>query len=118
MSGKFSNEHISKNGKAAFYACILSDIKQAALSCGWAIGLHGSLTNDMDLMAMAWTEDAKSVEDMILKISDCFTDNPFKDKHNIPHKNKPNGRVVYTINIWADYYIDINVIDKNIKKLK
>lgn len=26
--------------------------------------------------------------------------------------SKPNGRVVYTIPIYADFYLDINVIEK------
>lgn len=60
---------------------------------------------------MAWTEDATSTEDMIKALSKCFTDNPFKDKHIIPYKNKPNGRIVYTISIWADFYLDINVVE-------
>lgn len=90
-----SRKHIVTNGKAAFYACIFEDLKKAALGCGWALGLHGSLSNDMDIMAMPWTVDAKPVEEMIQSLSDCFTDSPYKDKHTIPHYDKPNGRVVY-----------------------
>jgi len=107
---KLSNKHIVTNGKAAFYAVIIEDLKKAALNCGWALGLHGSLNNDMDIMAMPWTEDAKPVEDMIRALSDCFTDNPFKDEHLKPFYGKPNRRVVYTISIWADFYLDISVI--------
>lgn len=111
---KISREHIVANGKAAFYACIWDNLRNAAMDCGWALGLHGSLANDMDIMAMPWIEDAKSVEEMIQALSDCFTDNPFKNKHIVPHYNKPNGRVVYTMSIWADFYLDINII-QNIK---
>lgn len=113
---KLSSEHIVTNGKAAFYATIWPEIRQAALNCGWALGLHGSLANDMDIMAMPWTEEAKSAEEMIQAISDCFTENPFKKEHDIPCYNKPNNRVVYTISIWADFYLDINVIMPDIKK--
>lgn len=105
-----SREHVVNNSKAAFYACIWPDLMNAALDCGWALGLHGSLSSDMDVMAMPWTEDAKPVEDLMKALSDCFTENPFKDKHTVPHYGKPNGRVVYTMNIWADFYLDINVI--------
>lgn len=110
LVGKISNKHVVTNGKAAFYATILPDLKAAALNCGWALGLHGSLANDMDLMAMPWTENATSVEEMIQALSDCFTDNPFKNEHIVPHYDKPNNRVVYTISIWSDFYLDINVI--------
>lgn len=108
--GKISSEHCVMDGKAAFYACILEDLKLAAAKCGWALGLHGSLSNDMDIMAMPWTEDARPVEEMIQALSDCFTGNPWKDQHTIPHYNKPNNRVVYTMPIYADWYLDINVI--------
>lgn len=108
-----SREHVVNNGKAAFYASIWPDIKQAATNCGWALGLHGSLSSDMDIMAMPWTEDAKSVEELMQSISDCFTGNMWKDEHIVPHYGKPNNRVVYTMNIWADFYLDINIIQPN-----
>ena len=59
---------------------------------------------------MPWTEDAKPVNEMIQSLSDCFTESPFKEHHIIPHFDKPNGRVVYTMSIWSDYYLDINII--------
>lgn len=104
-------ESITTNGKAAFYASIWPDIMHAAHSCGWAVGLHGSLANDMDIMAMPWTAEAKPVEAMVRAISDCFVGSPWKDNHLVAYRDKPNGRVVYTVSIWADWYLDINVID-------
>ena len=103
--GKISREHVVENGKASFYACIYPELIKSAKSCGWALGLHGSLSSDMDIMAMPWTVDAKPVEEMIQALSDCFKDNPWKDHHI-----KPNNRVVYTMTIWKDFYLDINVI--------
>jgi hypothetical protein len=105
-----SREHIVCNGKAAFYASIWPDLRDAALNCGWALGLHGSLSSDMDIMAMPWIEDAKPVEEMIKALSDCFTESPFKEHHTVAHNDKPNRRVVYTMTIWSDFYLDINVI--------
>lgn len=52
-------------------------------------------------------------EEMIQALSDCFIDNPFKNTHTIPHYDKPNNRVVYTMLIWEDFYLDINVIRSN-----
>jgi len=108
-----SREHITQNGKAAFYASIWPDLMNAALDCGWALGLHGSLSSDMDIMAMPWAEGAKPVEELMQALSDCFTDNLWKDDHIKPYYGKPNGRVVYTMNIWADFYLDINIIQQN-----
>lgn len=106
-----SREHVITNGRAVFYACMWNDFRQAALNCGWALGLHGSLNSDMDIMAMPWVEDAKSVDELILAIENCFTI-PEGAHHVKTTKNtdKPNGRVVYTIHIFADFYLDINII--------
>ncbi len=107
-----SREHITNNGKAVFYACIWNDFRQAALDCGWALGLHGSLNSDMDIMAMPWVEDAKPVTEMISALETCLTkpdERIFETKRD--DKSKPNNRVVYTIHIFADFYLDINVIE-------
>lgn len=111
-NGKFSREHVITNGKAIFYAIIWPDIMAAAMEKGWALGLHGSLQSDMDIMAMPWTEKASSPDEMIESIRGVFTDPiggiEFDTKK---HLDKPNSRVVYTIPIWADLYLDINIIE-------
>jgi hypothetical protein len=104
-------ESVTTNGRAAFYACMWNDFRQAAMDCGWALGLHGSLASDMDIMAMPWTENATSADDMIkYMIKKCFSDN--RMSRFVKTKNiKPNNRVVYTISIFSDFYLDINVIE-------
>lgn len=106
-------EAVTTNGRAAFYACMWDDFRQAAMDCGWALGLHGSLASDMDIMAMPWTENATSADDMIkYMIGKCFSGNRMAKfvKHD---GEKPNNRVVYTISIFSDFYLDINVIKTN-----
>lgn len=104
-------ESVTTNGRAAFYACMWDDFRQAAMDCGWALGLHGSLASDIDIMAMAWTEDATSADDMIkYMIGKCFCENKIS-KYIKTKGKKPNNRVVYTIPIWEDFYLDINVIE-------
>lgn len=88
-----------------------NDFRQAALDCGWALALHGSLANDMDIMAMPWTDKATSSIDMIMAIKKCF-DKPKKISLGITPM--PNNRKVYTLSIWADFYLDINVIELQI----
>jgi hypothetical protein len=110
--GKYDNETIINYGKAIFYATIYEDLKRVAKECGWAVALHGSLNNDMDIMAMPWVEGAEPVEELIKGISDLFVDNPFHHMNGEPYKNKPNGRVVYTIHIFKDFYLDINIIQR------
>lgn len=105
-----SREHIVTNGRAAFYAIIWEDFRLAALDCGWALGLHGSLASDIDIMAMPWIPDAKPVEELIKALENCLTkiNNEF---FNTTKSYGPHNRTTYTIPIWSDYYIDINVIE-------
>jgi hypothetical protein len=99
-----SREHVTTNGRAVFYAAMWQDLKDAAKSHGWALGLHGSLNSDMDIMAMPWDEHANSVDLMISSICNCFTE---------------SNRVVYTLSIWADFYLDMRTqfVKKLLEKL-
>lgn len=103
-----SREHVTTNGKAVFYAAMWNDFRQAALDKGWALALHGSLSNDMDIMAMPWIDNAVSPLDLIEAIKDCF-DKPDEITLHRPTE-MPNNRIVYTLSIFADFYLDINVI--------
>ncbi|WP_028376012.1 hypothetical protein [Leeuwenhoekiella sp. MAR_2009_132] len=105
-----SREHVVTNGRAVFYACMWEDFRQAAMDKGWALGLHGSLASDMDIMAMPWTEIAEPVWEMICALKKCF-DEP--EKIDITETEMHNNRRVFTLSIWADFYIDLNIIDQN-----
>ena len=102
-----SREHVTTNGRAVFYAAMWEDFREAALDNGWALGLHGSLANDMDIMAMPWTVDAVAPLELILAIKGCFDTPKAIDVTETPMHN---NRVVYTLSIWADFYLDINII--------
>jgi len=103
-------ECVTTNGRAVFYAAIWNDLRQAALDKGWALALHGSLASDMDIMAMPWIEDAVRPLEMLFALKKCFTD---CDMITIRETSKCNNRMVYTLSIWADFYLDINVIQAN-----
>lgn len=105
-----SREHIVTNGRASFFACIWDDLRNAAMDCGWALALHGSLKSDMDIMAMPWVEGAKPVEEMIQALVNCFTDNSLSQQLRRTG-SMPNNRTVYSIPIWADFYLDISIIE-------
>ncbi len=107
-----SREHVVTNGRAVFYAAMWEDFRNAALDKGWALGLHGSLASDMDIMAMPWAEDASKVDRMIEALEGCLTipEDAMHFKTRVSN-DKPHNRVVYTIHIWADFYLDINIIE-------
>lgn len=105
-----NREAITCNGRSAFYACMWNDIRQCAMDCGWAVALHGSLNSDMDIMAMPWVEDVVSFEELIKKISELFSGNFIAENYFITYNEKPHNRVVATIPIFADFYLDISTI--------
>jgi len=105
-----NRDAVTTNGRAVFYAAMWNDLRQAAMDKGWALGLHGSLSNDMDIMAMPWTKEACTPLNMVIALRLCF-EKP-KEIKITETDEMPNNRKVYTLSIWADFYLDINVIEK------
>lgn len=103
-----NRELVTTNGRAVFYASMWEDLRSSALDKGWALALHGSLANDMDIMAMPWIESASEPKEMIEALKACFSES---DMITEEYKNLPNNRKVFTLIIWADFYLDINIID-------
>ncbi len=102
---------VTCNGRPAFYASMYEDIRELAISLGWAVALHGSLKADMDIMAMPWVDNAVEFETLISAICGLFEDNQLAQQYSIDYINKPHGRIVATIPIWDDFYLDISTTD-------
>ena len=105
-----NREAVTCNGRAAFYAAMWDDIRQCAMDCGWAVALHGSLASDMDIIAMPWVSNACSFRELTIRIVALFTGNSMSESFTITYNEKPHGRIVATIPIWADFYLDISAI--------
>ena len=101
---------IKTNGKAAFYAVLYADFRQVAIACGYALAVHGSMMNDMDLIAVAWTEEAVDYKVLVEKINEKIGETVWS-KHNLSTRSeKPHGRIAYTLMIYGEYYIDLSII--------
>ena len=61
-------------------------------------------------MAMPWVEAAVNFEHLAQSISELFKDNSLSACYSITYTEKPHNRVVATIPIWADFYLDISTI--------
>lgn len=107
---------VTCNGRTAFYACMYEDIRQCAMDCGWAVALHGSLASDMDIMAMPWVDNAVSFKEMVDRVSKLFKDNELSSQYVITYNEKPYNRVVATIPIFADFYLDISTITADVAR--
>ena len=51
--------------RAPFFACIYHGLCDIARKHGYALAIHGTVTTDLDLIAIPWTDEA--VESKILK---------------------------------------------------
>ncbi len=48
----------------SFYVNLLGPIRARAVELGYEIAVHGSMRNDMDLVAIPWEEDARPAEEL------------------------------------------------------
>ena len=106
-----NREAVTCNGRPAFYASMYEDIRKCAMDLGWAVALHGSLKSDMDIMAMPWTNDAVLFTKLVCSISRLFDGNSMSELYSISYNEKPHGRIVATIPIFGDFYLDISTIE-------
>jgi len=107
-----TKDEVTTTGRAVFYTVLWESFRKAALECGWSLALHGSMARDMDMMAMKWTEDAKSKEDLVEALNSCIDGTFWKEYNFKPFYGKPNDRVVYTLRIFSDFYIDLSIVEK------
>jgi hypothetical protein len=61
-------------------------------------------------MAMPWVEDSLSFEELIERISNLFIKNDLSESYTIAYSEKPHNRIVATIPIFGDFYLDISTM--------
>lgn len=115
MMQVFKWVHIkNKTELEAFYVSILPKIKEAARVCGYAIGVHGSLRRDFDLIAAPWQEKHSDKDELATKIhiAACGLSN-----QKYEWEKKPCSRVATSFPIcWTEWtepnlgHIDLSVV--------
>ena len=100
-----------EDNNAVFWIFQLPKIRQVAAECGWAVGIHGSVVHDLDLMAMPWTEQHTTADELAERLTELNEPNFRREPEMSQPGEKPNGRIVYTI-FMGGTYIDMNVIDR------
>lgn len=98
------------------FLAMLPAIRKVARNLGYAVGLHGTLARDFDLIAIPWTDDAvhpDTVAEAIKKVTGCVRWRVYRDQ-GAP---KPHGRMVYCFD-WDKQnhdnrgYIDLSVMPR------
>jgi hypothetical protein len=104
-------------GRPEFYTVLYFDMKKAALELGYTLSMHGSMHSDMDLIAVAWVQDAKPVEELVKAINDCLGKTVWSEHNLTTGEEKPHGRLCYSLSIGSDWHIDLSVIAPSDKDL-
>lgn len=99
---------------------VLPKARDIASGFGYALAVHGSMSRDLDLVAIPWTDDAKSAEDLVEAIRAGFNgvikndpNAPVGDYINRNPKPKPHGRLAWSIYLGAGPYIDLSVMPRS-----
>jgi hypothetical protein len=97
------------------YRLTIDAIRDAAKAKGYAIGVHGSLSRDIDLIACPWTDEAAPPEELAEAVrraaagaipgGNCWA------KHGDP-KPKPHGRQAWSFYFAAGGYIDLSIMPR------
>lgn len=100
---------------APWYALAYVQLDRIAMRHGYALALHGSMTRDLDLIAVPWTEDADSPQ-VLLEAIRKFITSKMRKKVTYPMptaQTKPHGRIAYAFPIGYDgHYLDISVMPR------
>lgn len=98
------------------YRLTIDVMRDAAQACGYALTEHGSLARDIDLVAVPWTEEAKSADEVAEAIraaaagvnnGACFEASADK----LP-RAKPHGRRAWAFHLGGGPYIDLSVMPR------
>ena len=91
----------------------LPHLRDAARANGYALAVHGSLSRDLDLIAVPWTEAAASLDEIVGALAEATkkatgwghvsgrSDNRWRT-------DKPHGRIAVTILASAELSLDIS----------
>lgn len=90
---------------------ILPAIRTVARFHGYAVAVHGSLSRDIDLVAIAWVEHAHPAEELVKAICGAIAGVTGNCLRQSAVTEKPHGRLAYTL-IHTGFIgeIDLSVI--------
>ena len=94
------------------YAVMYSRLCKIAREHGYALGLHGSMQRDLDLIAVPWVDEASDAETLVSVIDKAVHGFLDPDPKNASPGSKPHGRRCWTIHLGGGPYIDLSVMPR------
>lgn len=89
-----------KLGERAELRETLRALHRVARMHGYSLAVHGSRERDLDLMAVAWTDDASSADRLATALLFALNGYRHKGEGGLP-KQKAHGRLAYAILVPA-----------------
>ncbi len=110
------------DNRAATFAWMVPHLTGIAREYGYAIGLHGSMARDLDLIAVPWTREAAPAEALVEALRDAVGGSIRNDpqteanQYALDTRNpgeKPHGRRAWSIRFAGQrFYIDLSVMPR------
>lgn len=90
-------------------------LRDAARAQGYALAVHGSLSRDLDLIAVPWTDDATGLDTLVAALAEATKEatgwgHISGRSDNSWRSDKPHGRVAVTILASAELSLDISIV--------
>lgn len=89
--------------------------REAARVLGYALTVHGSMTRDLDVVAVPWTADAADPEALVKAIEyavEGYTSQRCDVQGLVYPIVKPHGRLCWVIHLGGGPYIDLSVMPR------
>lgn len=97
--------------RVTYYAALYPKLREVAYQHGYALALHGPLTNNLDVVAVPWTEEAKPEEELVVALCERAAGLIAGPPQN--PTPKPHGRQAWTILLGSNGgYIDLSVMPR------
>ena len=110
---------------AAAFVALIPVLAEAAREVGYALAVHGSMARDLDLVAIPWTDEAVSAEQLIMRIcaaggvslmdtSQKGEDGEFHTIDGSKPTVKPHGRLAWSLHNTGGrhFYLDVSVLPR------
>ncbi len=100
---------------APVYLSLFPHLAKIANEHGYALAAHGSVQRDMDLVAVPWTNDATSAEELVAAFAKYLRvlDDVFSLALHGPEQ-KPHGRIAWLLSTGFGSGIDQSVMPRNV----
>jgi hypothetical protein len=120
--------------RAPFFACLYPGLCDVARKCGYALAIHGTVTTDLDLVAIPWVPEALPADVLMNALMSHLSACGYEDllRQDLPEELvrqimarkepgtdlggtlKPHGRIAWNLYLQAGSKVDLSVMPRSI----